>query len=95
MEVVNWQEYEEKNHVLAWFLIEVMSHVGMEKFEDFDPKELKVEFKVNGVDIPVVPAFQLLQDQWNQAGDARIYRKKQEIKDKLQELINDIIFEEE
>lgn len=61
MEVINWQQEEEKGswsrpNLIAWALIEAMAAKSegsdvKKVFSPFDPKALEVEFKVNGVDV--------------------------------------------
>lgn len=69
MEIVNWIEYEKKGrwnqpNLVAWALIEAMSHHGeqnMSAFGEFDSKALQVEFKVNGVEVSFVGVMEAIQ----------------------------------
>ena len=60
---IDWVDYDKGDHVLAWFLIEAMSAVGIKRFGDFDSSKLEVELKVNGVEVPVVGPMESLQQQ--------------------------------
>ena len=44
---IDWLEYENKDHVLAWFLVEAMSKARIDKFGKFDFSQLEVELTVN------------------------------------------------
>lgn len=60
---IDWLDYENKDHVLAWFLVEAMSEAGIDKFGDFNAAELNVELKVNGIEVPIVKPMEALQLQ--------------------------------
>lgn len=34
--IIDWLEYDKKDHVMAWFLLEAMSKAGIGKFGEFD-----------------------------------------------------------
>jgi len=76
IEVIDWKKYDEKEHVIAWFLLEAMSKLGIEKFIDiaetddgltsFDSSKITVDLKVNGIRISFVDTMEFLNSQMNQ-----------------------------
>ena len=60
--IVNWIEYEGKNHVVAHVLLEAMSAAGIDQFRPFNPEQLDVVLTVNGIEVPLVQVLQLIQD---------------------------------
>ena len=77
---INWQEEDKKHNLLAWAIIECMSaKAGSQGFSNVFPEFngdcLDVEFKVNGVDLPVKRAFELIEAQM----DRMIAKKAEEI----------------
>ena len=63
---IDWKEYEDKDHVMAWFLVEAMSEIGIEKFGDFDSSQLDVCITVNGHEVPITGPMESLQAQLKQ-----------------------------
>jgi len=61
--IIDWKEFEDKDHVTAWLVLEAMSGVGIEKFGDFDSSALDVEMKVNGISVDVISVLEFLQKQ--------------------------------
>ena len=61
--IVDWKEFEDKEHVTAWLILEAMSGVGIDKFGEFDSSALDVEMKVNGIEVDVISALEFLQKQ--------------------------------
>lgn len=88
---INWLEYERKEHVLAWLLVEAMSKVGMNKFGDFDSSKLDVVLTVNGIEVPVEDSMDFLQSQLHAIGkegyDNGYKQATQDIHEKLGEFI--------
>ena len=62
-QTIDWFEYDKKEHVIAWALLEAISKVGMDEFEGFDSSALEVQLLVNGVDVDFVCCMNLLQKQ--------------------------------
>lgn len=60
---IDWIEYEDMSHVLAWFLLEVMSQAGIEKFGKFDSSKLDVVLTINGIEVSIADTFENLQNQ--------------------------------
>ena len=87
---INWHDYDEKDHVLAWFLLEAMSQAGIDKIGRFESSELNVEIKVNGIEIPIIEPMNFLQDQLDaikEEGHRNGYREaKYDMKDKFEQL---------
>ncbi|WP_422451893.1 hypothetical protein [Endozoicomonas sp. ALC066] len=63
METINWDEYEERDHVIAWFIVEAMSRAGIGKFGKFDNEKMEVSLKINGIDVPFKEAMEYLNTQ--------------------------------
>ena len=61
--IIDWEKYEERDHVLSWFLLEAMSQAGIKNFGEFESTELDVEIKVNGIEIPILEPMNFLHDQ--------------------------------
>lgn len=61
--IIDWKEFDGKEHVTAWLVLESMSSVGITKFGDFDSSKLDVEMKINGIDVDVISALEFLQKQ--------------------------------
>lgn len=62
--IIDWLEYDSESHVVAWFLLEAMTKVGIkERFGAFDSSKLEVELRVNGVEVPVLEPLNFLQSQ--------------------------------
>lgn len=85
-------KYEEKNHVLSWFLTEAMSHIGIEKFGEFDSSKLNVELRVNGIDIPIIEPMEHLQGQLKNIEEEGKDAGKQEAICKIQDNIERLLF---
>ena len=66
-ETIDWQEYDEKNHVIAWLLVEALSIDDLiediAERAEWDPKALSVRLEVNGFEVPFVKVMQMLEDQ--------------------------------
>ena len=60
---IDWLEYDSKDHVLAWVLLEAMSKAGIERFGQFNSSDLEVELTVNGISVPIVEVMEFLQSQ--------------------------------
>ena len=60
---IDWKKYEDKEHVMAWFILEAMSAIGIEKFGDFDSSKLDVCITVNGLEVPITDPMDALQSQ--------------------------------
>ena len=60
---IDWMNYENKDHVLAWFLVEAISAADITRFGDFDSSKLEVELKVNGIEVPIVEPMERLHQQ--------------------------------
>lgn len=60
---INWLEYDNKDHVLAWFLVEAMSKTGIDNFGNFDSSALDVELTINGVQVSFIETMEFLQTQ--------------------------------
>ena len=62
-QTIDWLEYDEKEHVISWTLLEAMSKAGMDEFEGFDSSALEVQLLVNGVEVSFIGCMELLQEQ--------------------------------
>lgn len=62
MATINWLEYENKNHVLAWLIVEAVSQ-NIGALGEFDSTKMEVELVINGVSYDVVQSCELLQAQ--------------------------------
>lgn len=96
MEIIDWVEHEEKGgwnrpNLVAFALIEAMSDKAgddVEKvFTPFEPKALKVEFKINGVDVSFVHVMNIIQEHVYGLEDEI---KKSIIKDAGEKLIEEL-----
>lgn len=63
--LINWKDYEDKEHVLSWFLTEAMSEAGIKKFGEFDSSKLDVRLTVNGIEVPIIKPMEYLNEQLN------------------------------
>lgn len=61
---INWQEYQDKEHVLAWFISGVITERQI-KDKTFNNAAIDVEFTVNGETVDFLKCFELLQSQLN------------------------------
>jgi len=61
--IIDWKKYDDRDHVLSWFLLEAMSQANIEQFGEFESSEFEVEIKVNGIEIPIIKPMNFLQDQ--------------------------------
>jgi len=60
---IDWLEYQNKNHILAWFILEVIGEVGKENIKDFDPSSLDVSLTVNGETVSLMKHMDNLNNQ--------------------------------
>lgn len=92
--IIDWLEYENKEHVLSWFLLEAMSFGKTDitkKFGDFDSSKLDVKLTVNGIEVPIEGPMNFLQEQLDVIRkDAEIMGRKK-LHDEIKCTINDII----
>ncbi len=94
MEIVDWMEQERKDKVMAHFLIEAMSKVdeSLDVFKREDGKlhsdALEIEMTVNGVSIPFMLLFDLVDEHIN-GYEARFKAsiRKEVIKDFAQDVV--------
>ncbi|WP_415912526.1 hypothetical protein [Neptuniibacter sp. QD37_11] len=93
--LVDWKELEDKEHVLAWLLVDAMSEVGMEKFGKFDSSKLDVEMKVNGIEVPVLSAMEHLQTQLSSIKEAGRKEGLADARQLLQDNIDQLLAIEE
>lgn len=72
--IANWNELDNQQHILAWFLLEAMVDLGMENFDkSTDYKKLDVELTVNGIRVPIEKTFNFMNKQINEkAAKAKI-----------------------
>lgn len=66
MAVINWIDYEEKNHVLSWLICEAMTReqiLEMKANNNFDSTKLDVKITVNGEEVNILEAFEFLNSQ--------------------------------
>lgn len=64
--IIDWLEYEDKEHVMSWLLLEAMSATGIGKFGKFDSSKLDVRLEVNGIEVDLLGAMENLQSQLKQ-----------------------------
>ena len=88
---INWHKYEGEQHVIAWFLLEAMSCVGIEKFMPLDAENLEVELKVNGVEVPIEKPMNFLQGQLDMLKKDGIREGKEEAAQQIKENIDTIL----
>ena len=88
---IDWKEYQDKDHVFSWLLVEAMSKIGINNFGDFDSSLLEVEFKVNGIDVPLVETMEFLQTQLKEIEENGRREGLKEAKYAIQENIDELI----
>lgn len=66
---IDWFKLNKEKHVLAWFMIEAMTRVGIDEFKNEDGKIVDHDgmydlvLTVNGVEVPVDETFDNLNNQ--------------------------------
>lgn len=95
MEIVDWMEQERKDKVMAHFLIEAMSKVdeNLDVFKKEDGKlhgdVLEIEMTVNGVSVPFMMLFDLVDEHINNYEDRFKDKIRQEVlKEFAQNVVN-------
>ena len=93
IEVIDWKLYDTQEHVIAWFLLEAMSKLGIEKFIDikekddgltsFDSSKITVDLKINGIRVSFVDTMEFLNSQLKQIQEDG----KEEGQEEMRELI--------
>lgn len=72
MEIIDWVKEEEKSSYegqgfVAWLIIEAMTKVypddHLAKFGDFDGSKLRVEMKINDIEVPVMETLECIEAQ--------------------------------
>lgn len=100
IEVVDWLEYDKKEHVIAWFLLEAMSKVGIDKFIEkpdndglskFDSSKITVDFKINGVRVSFVDTMEFLQSQLTAIEEAGKEQGQAEMRELIHENLDMIL----
>lgn len=90
---INWLKYENKNHVMAWVLLECMSEIGIETFGEFDSSNIDVELRINGIEVPVEKPMDFLNSQLDEieANGIEKGREKERniLREKLYNLLGD------
>ena len=63
--IINWKEFEDKDHVIAWLIVEAIA--GSKRFKKmesyFDPTKMDVRMTINGVEVPIIGPLLALQGQ--------------------------------
>lgn len=94
MVIVDWMEQERKDKVLAHFLIECMSKVdeNLDVFKKEDGKlhsdKLEIEMTVNGVEVPFMLLFDLVDEHINNYEDRFKDKIRQAV---LKEFAQDVV----
>ncbi|MET4695229.1 hypothetical protein [Endozoicomonas lisbonensis] len=63
METIDWNEYEEKEHVIAWFIVEAMTKAGFDRFGKFDNEKMEISMQINGIDVSFKETMEFLNTQ--------------------------------
>ena len=97
METINFQELLDEGHFLEWWIIASVTKAGAleEVLRDGkEPKNLQVEFIVNGVDLPVKETFKRMKEQDDErilkAAKVMVQDKLNDTLDKVHELTSEI-----
>lgn len=89
---IDWMDYKNKDHILAWFLVEAMSAADITRFGDFDSSKLEVELKVNGIEVPIVEPMEHLQQQLKEIEEggrkAGYEQARDDLRDKIDALLD-------
>jgi len=60
---IDWLEYHNKKHILAWFVLEAVGELGKEKFRGCDPSSLDVSLTINGETVSLMKHMDNLNSQ--------------------------------
>jgi len=101
IEVIDWKIYDETDHVIAWFLLEAMTKLGIEKFIDipetddgltkFDSSKLTVDLKINGIRVSFVETMEFLNSQLKQIEEDGKEEGQEEMRESIIKNIDMII----
>ena len=63
--IINWHDYQDKDHVIAWLVVEAIagSKVWKKLEKDFDPSKMDVKMNINGIEVPIIGPLLDLQGQ--------------------------------
>ena len=93
--IIDWKEYEDKEHLLAWLLVETMADCGIEKFGNFDSGALDVRLVINGVDVDLLKATNNANSQLDTIKNKAILEGKrlaaQDIRDSVTLLVDGLV----
>lgn len=93
--IIDWKEYEDKEHLLAWLLVETMADYGIEKFGNFDSGVLDVRLVVNGIDVDLLKAVNNANNQLDDIKNKAILEGKrlaaQDIGDSVTLLVDGLV----
>jgi hypothetical protein len=89
--IIDWKEFEDKEHVTAWLILEAMSETGIDKFGKFDSSRLDVEMRINGIEVDIIPALEFLQKQLGGIKEGGFKEGVEHAALKLQENIDQVL----
>ena len=87
IEQIDWLEYDKKEHVMSWVILECMSKLGIENFEGFDASKITLDFKINGIRVPFIPIMDFLNSQLDEIKESGVKMGKEEMRYELSNLI--------
>lgn len=93
---IDWKEYDARGHVISWFLLEVISQAGIDKFidnGDFDSSKIDVVLTVNGVDVDFVQTMNFLNSQLEQIEKDGYKNGVRDTKQDIVEKISNFVFD--
>lgn len=93
---IDWKEYDARGHVMSWFLLEVMSQAGIEKFthnDDFDSSKIDVVLTINGVDVDFVQTMDCIHSQLEQIEKEGYKNGVRDTKQDIVEKISNFVFD--
>ena len=96
---INWQWYDNINHVLSWFtVIATRNKINEEDLiftPEFNPQEIEVELKINGVDIDIVKVLDTLEKEMKEQAEKNREIGREEAKEEVIDKITNLLWETE
>ena len=93
---IDWKEYEARGHVMSWFLLEVMSQAGIEKFtctDNFDSSKIDAVLTINGVEVDFIQTMNFLNSQLEQIEKDGYKNGVRDTKQHIVEKISNFVFD--
>lgn len=89
--IIDWREYNKKEHVLAWLLTEAVSnHPEILDNPDFEGSNIDVVLSVNGVEVDLLKSMNYLNSQLEDIHQHGVDKGKAEAKEELSQRLYDI-----